>query len=333
MSKKTNTLRDIGERGLIRWFQDLITPYDKALLSGFEDAVAVPFNEEALVVNSDMLVESTDVLPGMTPSEIAWKAGVMGLSDLAAKGATPLGVIVSLGLPAETQANFAAALVGGLNCVLRDHETYYLGGDTNQCLELVIDCTAIGKVPQNQLMRRKGAKPGDLIATTGEFGYTGALFEALLRGHSEPAKLVDQIREKALRPRARIKEGKALAEAGVVSASIDSSDGLAWALHELAAANRVGFQIENLPVPKICTEFAEANSLDAIDFALYGGEEFELVITLPAKNWKKATKVVQQIGGTLTRIGEIVEEPQKVLRIDGEERIIEIKGYEHFKNS
>ena len=166
MSKKGNTLRDIGERGLIRWFQDLITPYDKALLSGLEDAVAVPFNEDALVVNSDMLVESTDVLPGMTASEIAWKAGVMGLSDLAAKGATPLGVLISLGLPAEAEANFAAALVGGLNCVCREHETYYLGGDTNQCLELVIDCTAIGRVPQNQLMRRKGAKPGDLAGPT-----------------------------------------------------------------------------------------------------------------------------------------------------------------------
>ncbi|MFX1318993.1 MAG: thiamine-phosphate kinase [Promethearchaeota archaeon] len=331
MPQKANTLRDIGERGLIRWFQDLITPYDKALLPGLEDAVAVPFNEEALVVNSDMLVESTDVLPGMTASEIAWKAGVMGLSDLAAKGATPLGVIISLGLPAETEANFAAALVGGLNCVCREHETYYLGGDTNQCLELVIDCTAIGRVLQNRLMRRKGAKPGDLIAITGEFGYTGALFEALLGGYSEPAELVSQIREKALRPRARVKEGKALAEAGVISASIDSSDGLAWALHELSTASRVGFQLDNLPIPQICAEFAVANELDAVDFVLYGGEEFELVVALPPKHWEKASRSVQQVGGSLTRIGEIVEEPEKSLRFDGEERTVEMKGYEHFK--
>jgi thiamine-monophosphate kinase len=331
MSKKANTLRDVGERGLIRWFQDLITPYDDALLSGMEDAVAVPFDGDALVVNSDMLVESTDVLPGMTADEISWKAGVMGLSDLAAKGATPLGVIVSLGLPADRQANFAAALVGGLNCVCREHETYYLGGDTNQCVELVIDCTAIGRVPQNQLLRRKGAKSGDLIAVTGEFGLTGALFEALLRGHSEPTRLVDQIRERALRPRARIKEGKALAEAGLVSASIDSSDGLAWALHELSAASRVGFQIDNLPIPQICSEFAVANKLDPVDLALYGGEEFELVVTLSAQHYEKATKIVQQVGGSLIRIGEIVEEPEKILRIGGEERVIELKGYEHFK--
>ncbi len=331
MSKKHTTLRELGERGLIRWFQDLITPYDEALLSGMEDAVAVPLNGVALVVNSDMLVESTDVLPGMTASEIAWKAGVMGLSDLAAKGATPLGVMVSLGLPADTPTNFAAALVGGLNCVFREHETYYLGGDTNQCLELVIDCTAIGKAPRHQILRRKGAKPGDLIATTGDFGYTGALFEALLRGHSKPTKLVDQIREQALHPKARIKEGVALSRAGIVSASIDSSDGLAWSLHELAAASRVGVEIDNLPIPEICKKFAAANKLDPIDLALYGGEEFELIVTLPAQKLEKASKIIQQAGGSLTPIGKIVEEPDKVLRINGEERVIEPKGYEHFR--
>jgi len=330
MSKKANTLRNLGERGLIRWFQDLITPFDKALLSGMEDAVAVPLNGDALVVNSDMLVGSTDVLPGMTPSEIAWKAGVMGLSDLAAKGATPLGMIVSLGFPAETEANFAAALVGGLNCVCREHETYYLGGDTNQCMELVIDCTAIGKVPQNQILRRKGASPGDVIATTGEFGYTGALFEALLRGYSKPADVVAQIREHALRPKARIKEGHALARGGVASASIDSSDGLAWSLHELSAASRVGFLIDHLPIPTICSKFAAANDLDPIDLALYGGEEFELIITIPAQRWIKASEIVKQAGGRLTPIGKVVEESEKILRINGEERVIQPKGYEHF---
>lgn len=330
MAKKNNTLRDLGERGIIRWFQDLITPYERALLSGMEDAVAVPLNGEALVVNSDMLVESTDVLPGMSASEIAWKAGVMGLSDLAAKGAKPLGVVVSLGLPVDSQANFAAAIVGGLNSVCREHETYYLGGDTNQSLELVIDCTAVGTVPQTQILRRNGAKPGDLIATTGEFGYTGALFEAVLQGHSKPASLVSRIREHALSPRARMKEGQVLASTGIVSASIDSSDGLAWSLHELSAASRVGFRIDYLPIPDICKQFATANELDPIDLALYGGEEFELVVTFPAKSWARVSEIVQQAGGSLIRIGEIVEEPEKVLHINGEEREIEPKGYEHF---
>ncbi len=331
MSNKGNTVRDLGERGLIRWFQDLITPYEKAILSGMEDAVAVPFEEEVLIVNTDMLVESTDVLPGMTASEIAWKAGVMGLSDLGAKGAQPLGMVVSLGLREDTSVNFAAALVGGLNCVCREHDTYYLGGDTNQCLELVIDCTAFGKIPQDQILERKGAIPGDVIAVTGEFGFTGALFEAILGGKNKPVNLVKQIREKALSPRARIREGHALAKAKVASAAIDSSDGLAWSLHELAAASRVGFRIDNLPISVICEEYAAANQLDVIDLTLYGGEEFELVVTIPETQWTLALQVVKNAGGTLIPIGKIVEEDEKILVVNDVEKAIKPQGYEHFK--
>jgi thiamine-monophosphate kinase len=330
MTEKANTVRNLGERGLIRWFQDLITPYDEALLSGMEDAVAVSWDENALVVNSDMLVASTDVLAGMTASEIGWKAGVMGLSDLAAKGATPLGVVVSLGLPKDTEVNFAAALVGGLNCVIREHGSYYLGGDTNQCLELVIDCTAFGRVPRGQLIRRKGAAPNDIIAVTGEFGYTGALFESVFNKRKKPAKLVEEIREKALHPRARLPEGIALAKANAVSAAIDSSDGLAWSLYEIASASRVGFQIETLPIPSICSKFATAHNLDVIDLALYGGEEFELIVTIPPDQWAKAHQAVKKVGGNLIPIGKIVEEPEKVLLMVGEERPIEPRGYEHF---
>lgn len=330
MTDKANTVRDLGERGLIRWFQDLITPFDEALLSGMEDAVAVPWDGNALVVNTDMLVASTDVLPGMTPAEIGWKAGVMGLSDLAAKGAAPLGMIVALGLPKDTEANFAAALVGGLNCVIREHGTYYLGGDTNQCLELVIDCTAFGRVPQEKLIRRKGASPDDIIAVTGDFGYTGALFESVLNDRKKPAKVVKEIREKALHPRARIPEGNALAKTNAVSAAIDSSDGLAWSLHEIAAANRVGFHIDNLPIPSICSKFAAAHDLDVVDFALYGGEEFELVVTIPPDRWSKALQVVKKVGGNLIPIGKIVEAPEKMLLKEGKEISIEPRGYEHF---
>ncbi|MFX1300335.1 MAG: thiamine-phosphate kinase [Promethearchaeota archaeon] len=330
MIKKANTVRNLGERGLIRWFKDLITPFDGALLSGIEDAVAVPWNGNALVVNSDMLVASTDVLPGMTPAEIGWKAGVMGLSDLAAKGAAPLGMIVSLGLPKDTEVNFAGALVGGLNSVSREHGTYYLGGDTNQCLELVIDCTVFGRVPQEKLMRRKGASPDDVIAVTGDFGYTGALFESVLNDRKKPAKVVEEIREKALHPRARIPEGNALAEANAVSAAIDSSDGLAWSLYEIAAASRVGFHIDNLPIPSICSKFATVHDLDVDDLALYGGEEFELVVTIPPDRWSKAFQVVNKVGGNLIPIGKIVEASEKLLLKDGKEISIEPRGYEHF---
>ena len=330
MPEKARTVQGFGERGLIRWFQELITPFEGALLKGMEDAVAVPINEHALVVNTDMLVASTDVLPEMTAGEIAWKAGVMGLSDLAAKGVSPLGLVASLGFPETTEANFAAAIVGGLNSVCREHDTYYLGGDTNQCVELVIDCTAFGIVPKNTLIRRRGAAPGDIIAVTGEFGYTGTLLRAVYEKRQEPNQLLMQIREKALRPHARLQEGQLLAQKKLVTAAIDSSDGLAWSLHEIAAASEVGFEIQKLPIPSICTKFAAANGWDVIDLALYGGEEFELVVTIPSRKWKTAQQTLATVGGELIPIGKVVEAPEKRLSLRGEDRAIEPKGYEHF---
>lgn len=332
MSKEErSTVRDVGERRLIQRFQQLITPSPNALLKGSEDAVAVGLDGQAIVVNTDTLVASTDVLPGMSPTEISWKAGVMGLSDLAAKGATPLGIVVSLGFPVDMKETYAAALVSGLDRVSREHDTYYLGGDTNQCSELVINCTAIGTSPRNQLVHRSGAKPGDIVAVTGEFGYTGALFKIFLESLRTPKRLLNRIRSKALQPRARLREGRILASTGVVSASIDSSDGLAWSLHELARASHIGFHINKIPIPQVCFEFAKYHKLDANDLALYGGEEFELVVTIPSSQWSKATRAVQHVGGKLLRIGSVTEAAENILVKDGKEKVIESRGYEHFK--
>ncbi len=332
MSKEERrTVRDVGERRLIQRFQQLITPSPNALLKGSEDAVAVGLDGQAIVVNTDMFVASTDVLPGMTPEDISWKAGVMGLSDLAAKGAAPFGILVSFGFPEEIEEAYAEALVSGLDQVCREHDTYYLGGDTNQCSELVINCTAVGVVQEKQLLHRSGAKPGDIVAVTGEFGYSGALFEALLKNRETPVRLLEPIKSRALRPRARLPEGSKLASIGAVSAAIDSSDGLAWSIHELALASKVGFRIDRLPIPQVCFEFAKYRKLDANDLALYGGEEFELVVTIPSSQWSKATRAVQHVGGKLLRIGLVTKASENILVTEGKEKVIEPRGYEHFR--
>lgn len=332
MSKNERaTLSDVGERRLIQHFQQLITESPKALLKGSEDAAAVELDGRAIVVNTDMLVASTDVLPGMTPEEISWKAGVMGLSDLAAKGATPLGILVSFGFPKKIEKAYVEALVLGLNHVCQTHDTYYLGGDTNQCSELVINCTAVGTLPRNQLLHRSGAKPGDIVAVTGEFGYTGAFFKIALERYITSKRLMNKIRNKALQPRARLEVGRMLASTGVASASIDSSDGLAWSLHELALASRVGFHIDRLPIPQACIKFAKQHKLDANELALYGGEEFELVVTIPRSLWTKATQAVEKTKGQLLRIGTVTKETENILKIDRIERKIEAQGYEHFR--
>ncbi len=329
-NRNTTTVSDVGERELIKKFQQIITSSSKSLLEGDEDAVAIEYNELAIVVNSDMLVESTDVLPEMSPREIAWKAGVMALSDLAAKGATPYGVIFSLGIPKSSKEQEILELVEGLDLVCQRHETFYLGGDTNSCCELVIDSTAIGLIQKEKIIRRKGARPGDIVAITGEFGYTGALFEAALKKRTEPQEIVQRIKEKALRPIARLKEGQALAQGNLASAAIDSSDGLAWSLHELAKASQVGFVIDKLEAPSICERFAHIHHLSLYDLMLYGGEEFELVVTIPEEKWKKANAVIGETGGQLIPIGIATKETPVILKTKDEEQPIEARGFEHF---
>jgi len=330
VTKRQSNIRDIGERELIKRFQQLITPYEGALLVGSEDAAAISLNGESLVINTDMLVASTDVLPTMTAEEIAWKTGVMGLSDLAAKGAASFGALFSFGLPEDMEETYVLKLVRGLDQVCREHDTYYLGGDTNKCSELVITCAAIGTVPKTELIRRKGAKPGDIVAVTGEFGYTGSLFEILLKGRQLPKQMLEKIRSKALCPRARLREGRALSSANAASSAIDSSDGLAWSLQELANINQVGFRIDQLLAPQICEKFSKLNNLDVYDLMLYGGEEFELVVTIPANLWNIAIGVVQGVGGQLLPIGKVTKEKKNILAVEGKERGIEPRGYEHF---
>jgi thiamine-monophosphate kinase len=132
-------------------------------------------------------------------------------------------------------------------------------------------------------------------------------------------------------PRARLQEGLALRNSEAVTASIDSSDGLAWCLHELSAQSAVGFEVSALPIAKEAKEFAQKNGFAADEFALYGGEEYELVVTVDPKNWAEAEKAVSNAGGRLLPIGEATSDKKVLLNVPGEEREIEARGYEHFK--
>jgi thiamine-monophosphate kinase len=134
-------------------------------------------------------------------------------------------------------------------------------------------------------------------------------------------------------PKARLREGLALRRSGAITSSIDSSDGLAWCLHELSLKSGVGFSISGLPVADEVRRFAEFNGFDPCDFALYGGEEYELVVTVSPKSWVEAESEVEAVGGQLLPIGKVTRDKQVVLDVDGTKQEIKARGYEHFKNS
>ncbi|MFQ6053823.1 MAG: thiamine-monophosphate kinase, partial [Candidatus Bathyarchaeia archaeon] len=189
-----------------------------------------------------------------------------------------------------------------------------------------------GVADEETLMRRDGARPGDILATTGGFGKTAAAFKILLEGYTSTAGLRDSLVESVYVPTARVKEGVALAESGAVSASIDSSDGLAFSLHDLSRSSGVGFRVDRLPTSPEAEEFADLHGLDPGGLVLYGGEEYELVFTVKAEELEVARAALGRVGCRLIEIGEATADKRIVFMKDGVERPIEPLGWEHFKS-
>jgi thiamine-monophosphate kinase len=169
------------------------------------------------------------------------------------------------------------------------------------------------------------------LAVTGFFGKSAAGLRLLL-SECVTSKTAKALVDAVLMPKARLAEGLALGGCGAVSASMDSSDGLAWTLHELARLSNVGFELEMVPVAPEVKRFAELNSLDASELALYGGEEYELVLTVKPERWNAAVATVEAVGGQLLPIGKAIEEKRILLRTEDKLVPIEARGWEHFKS-
>jgi thiamine-monophosphate kinase len=254
----------------------------------------------------------------------------MNISDLAAIDVQTISILVSLGIPRELTRKDIEDIGRGLNAGAREYGAYVLGGDTNEASDLIISCTAFGLSKQNKIILRSGARPGDIVAVTGNFGKTSAGLKILIDKMDAPSEIKESLLESVYLPKARLKEGQALAESGVLTSSIDSSDGLASSLYELSKMSRVGFSIHDIPVADEVKEFSKIYGLDPNELALYGGEEYELVVTLDPKDWNKALRSVKSIGVELCKIGVATKEIA-ITKIVGEENQIFEKGWEHFK--
>jgi thiamine-monophosphate kinase len=325
-------LGELGERRIISLIRSIIEIMPSMAAPFGDDVSAVPLGDRRVaVLKADMLVGNTDVPPGMSLWQAARKAVVMNVSDFAAKGVAPRAVLVSLGVPRNFLMSDIAEIARGLNAGARQYGAYIVGGDTSETKDLTISILLFGTAERNALMLRKGAKPGDVVAVTGAFGKTAAGLCLLLNGYAASQELREVLLKSVCMPEARLKEGLALSRSKAVTASIDSSDGLAWSLHEIAHMSDVGFLIETLPMAPEVKRFAEFNRLDSSELVLYGGEEYELVVTINPRLWKTAEKVVSRVGGQLLPIGKVTRTKELLVRVGGETKPLEPKGYEHFK--
>lgn len=330
-AKATNT--NIGERRIIEIIASHLESMPNVPVPFGDDVSAVTLDrKQVAVLKTDMLIGKTDVPPSMSLWQAGRKAVVMNISDFASKGVQPTAALVSLGLPRGFMQKEIEEIARGLNAAAREYGAYIIGGDTSEASDLIISVSLFGTTEKTGLMLRKGAKAGDILAVTGFFGKSAAGLRLLLNNCSASPHLRDVLLGAVCMPKARLKEGLALSRSRAVSASIDSSDGLAWCLHELAKMSNTGFTVSSIPIADEVKRFAEFNHIDPLELALYGGEEYELVVTVKPESWVNAEAAVEAVGGCLLPIGKATRDTQLLLDVDGQKRTIEARGWEHFKS-
>ena len=284
----------MDERALHRLIGTIIDPERLT-----DDCAAIPCGDRLMVASTDMLHETTDFPAGMTEWQIGWMATAVTLSDIASMGAAPGEVLLAVGL--DRPERLSGIMEGARDCCTA-FGAELVGGDLDAHRELTIVSTGLGLVAPEHLVRRRGARPGDVIAVTGSLGEA----QAALNGH-------DRHMRELLEPQPRVKEGQALGQAGV-SAMMDISDGLALSLHDLLAVNDCGFSIDTarLPLP------AGVPEDEGRELALYGGGDFELLFSAPPG--------ILPVAGVEARvIGEVI--PERTVLADGEP--LERRGYLH----
>lgn len=276
----------------------------------------------------DMLVEGTDVPAGMDYRQAARKAVAMCVSDFASKGVKPGSFMVSLGLRRGTTQAQVDLLGRGLKDAEKEWGVRLVGGDTNEATELVIDCAMAGFA--RRIVRRSGAKAGDLLVVSGPFGYPPSGLR-IMGGNAEAES---GFRERAVRsvtePTPNLRAGLALAK--YLTSGMDSSDGLARSLHTLAEASGVGFEVNSLPEAEGVSRFAKANGLSAEELVLAGGEEYVIVGTVKRDRFESAERAAREARGQLLKIGRATSRRgEVVLKSGGSSRPIGDVGWTHLR--
>jgi thiamine-monophosphate kinase len=286
-----------------------------------------------LAITCDMLVEHTDVPPKMTFKQIARKALISCISDLCTKGIKPAIALISLGIPRYLTKYNINDIIKEFSATSKEFGFFIVGGDINQSKELIIDCYMLG-FSSNQLNvpRRNGATSGDYIVVSGPFGYSSCGLNILLNHLKSPnsffkKKSIDAV----LNPSPPFMFGLKLSQH--LSSSIDSSDGLAISLYEIAKASKVDLLIneDKIPVPDDLKEFSKINDLVLEDLIFYGGEEYNVVGTVAKKNLYKINNLAKRCDLNLFVIGKVTDGIGNVFieLPNDKRRLLKNKGFTH----
>ena len=324
-------LSDVGERALIKIAREVCRQGSKIRIGIGDDAAAIDIDDMCLVATTDMLVAKSHFPPRTTPEQMGRKAVVANLSDLAAMGAEPLGLLFSVALPRTLEVSFVKRLVKSMDATARMYGASIVGGDLDESDGVIISGAAFGLARKREILRRSGARNGDLLAVTGKLGAAPAGLKIILE--KLPATGYRKLIRTHLEPTARVREGRILARSGSVTAAIDLSDGLAANLWQLARESGVKIIIDRNKIPEdpLVKKLVTQYDLNIDDFVLFGGEDFELIFTIRPHGWEKVRRALERVGTAATIIGRVVKGNGVFIQAEEKTRRLPDRGYEHFR--
>lgn len=292
-----------------------------------EDVEFFKIGKTNFVAKVDTLVESTDIPLGMKLHDAARKSVVASVSDFASKGVKPQYGMISVTIPKKISKQKIKELAIGLGKASKEFSFRFVGGDTNEGKELVIQVSLFGSA--KKIIRRKGAKRNDVIITTGPFGYSSAGLKILLAKKKATAKFSKKAKKIVYRPVPRLKFG--ISNSKFFSSSMDSSDGLSSTLHEMSKQSKKKFVLTKLPTNQDVFEFAKTNRMDPLDLVFNGGEEYEIVATVNPKFLSKIKSNAKAQKISLFVIGYVSNGAGVLYKTDSKTIQIKNKGWLHFE--
>jgi thiamine-monophosphate kinase len=359
-------ISDLGEFGLIDRIQKLASKKPSSAVMGIGDDAAafkIPASR-TLLITTDLLLEGVHFDLSFTDFySLGWKSAAVNLSDIAAMGGVPRFCLTALGLPPSISVEQVSEFYRGFTTLLRDHASELIGGDTCRSRKgLFISVTALGEAAPSRFVTRAGARPGERIYVTGTLGDSAAGLELLETGvrskesgvrskklksaigngsthahhheqqSNDPQSAMAMLIARHLRPVPRVEWGRKLARSGCASAMIDLSDGLSSDLLHICEQSGVGAEIiaGRAPVSRALCSIAGKLTKPAARYALSGGEDYELLFTVPPSRVKR----LQALKLPLTDIGSITSGKTIVL-VDGKgkKRPLPRSGYDHFRTN
>ena len=332
-------LKDIGEFGFIERIGRgcLIQPEGIIRAIGDDAAVYRPKTNHLALVTTDLLVERIHFLRDATSGHnLGHKALAVNLSDIAAMGGTAENAYISIAIPDDCSLDFLEDIYQGMKSLAARFNVNILGGDTTSSKrDLIINIAVTGSVPENEVLFRDTAKVGDVILSDGFLGDSRAGLHLLLNKIKADKPYLEALLNAHLLPQPSLQEGRFLACRRGIHAAIDVSDGLSSDLGHILRESKVGARLiaDQIPLSPALVQFCQYLKFDPIEFALAGGEDYTLLLTVDSD---RADSVVNDFNETFHRplypIGTIIElEALELVEADGQMRTLAPTGWDHFK--